>query len=269
MYQLVNKKFRKCHDYEFESFKDFYNICNLLTYKLNGQYSIGVVCDDYEEIKEFMAKESRYFMFSINVYTSESILNYIGMRDPKARIAMSKSYFEIFKDLITERSLLFESVSLVSLIYSSISHEIVDMQEVLDSLLIKYGTNRVITEKDVSEIVIINKMTFPRQVLLAYLKMDRFRENKLKRCLVDMGNTIALGAMVKGINQLLKDKIRYYQTGEGNWVVRTLDIRNIILMYRVLVLERHGVNDCELLLKLYERGTTCNVIVYGQEVTLY
>ena len=99
--------------------------------------------------------------------------------------------------------------------------------------------------------------------------MDRFRGSRLHKCLSDMGNDITLGAMVKGVGQLLKDKILYYQTGEGNGIIKALDIKNLVLMYRVLVLERHGVNDCELLLKLYERGTTCNAIVYGQEVTLY
>lgn len=257
------------HDYQFETFKDFYEVCGQLTYKLDGRYSVGIVTDDVGAIKEFLGIELKYSYFLISIYTSDSVLEYIAMYKSGVNVAENVSYFDIFKQLISEKRLLFESIKLVNLLYSSIGHTIGEMQETLDSLLVQYGTDHVITEKDVSSIVVLTNIMYPRQVLIAYLQMDRYRKSKFRKCINDVGNDVMLGAMVKGVTQLLKDKILFYKTGEGNWITKTLDFRNIILMYRVLVVERHRVNDCELLLELYERGLSCNAIVYGEEITLY
>lgn len=259
MYKLVpNKKgaINFEHDYMFKDFNSFYQIANVITVPLVGKYSIGVTTDDVQAIKEFIAIESKYSALWVSIYVAENIIDNMTAYDVNLSVAERVKPFDVFKQLVHKRELLFEK-KLMLTAYMSIEHTDEAMGQFVEELYQKFGSHNLITERMLSEIVILNKVVYPRTVLIEYLMLDRWREYKLRKCLDTVGNDVALGACIKNIKNLFNEKVSYYKTGKANNLVKVLSARRINLMYRVLVSERCGMTDLSILLKLYERGLSC------------
>lgn len=73
--------------------------------------------------------------------------------------------------------------------------------------------------------------------------------------------------MVKTITSMVEQKQVYYRTAKSNWILDKIDTFNLILMYRVLVVERGRIRDITLLLELYERGLSSYDTVFEEEDT--
>lgn len=257
MYRLIVAKKKQAmggYDYTFEGFQPFYQIASLLTVPLKGKYAISVKSDSIEEVRGFIKDEATYASLMVDIYIPEAIFDYIAMRDASVKLAETVSPYTVFKELIQQRSILFDSKRTINILYNSIPHEYEDMCDALDSIIAEFGEKATITETKLSTMFVLNKMIYPRQVTLAYLWLERWRASKLKNCLECMGSDVLLGAMVKNIKSFMQQKLEYYQTGKANGVVQNIDMRNLLIMYRIFVLERGGMNDVELLLDLYERG---------------
>lgn len=95
---------------------------------------------------------------------------------------------------------------------------------------------------------------YPRTVLLSYLELDRYRTQKLEKCQKEMNNEVIIGAMVNNIKKFVKEKNIYFKTGKCSNLIKSINTDNLNIMYRVLVVERNGLNDINILLSLYERG---------------
>lgn len=259
MYQLIlEKSASKDYDYLFDKFSSFYPIANLITYPLRGQYKIGVKSDSVEDIQTFMQNAEAYSALMIDVLVQQSILDYLTMYNSDAVVATTAKPFDTFKELLSQRNILLDK-SLISLLYSSISHDYAEMSATLDLIVNKLGSHVLITEKMLSTVIVLNKAVYPREVLLAYLRMDRHRTKKLQDCLTYFGNDVTVGAMVKNLKAIIKDKRVYLHTGKGNGIIRNLNSVNILLMYRILNFRR-GLNDVVLLMDLYERGIYDDII---------
>lgn len=259
MYKLVpakKKQSTEIYHYVFDGFKVFYSIACGLTVPLKGKYYICVKSDNVNEILEFISNEGVYSYLMVDIITQQNIIDFITMRDQHVNTAENVSPYHIFKELIKQRELLFDSVKTIDVLYGSIEHSEEDMVKALDLLVSEIGVKTMITEDLLGKYFILNKVVYPRQVLTAYLKMTRWRESKLEKCLSVFGNDVMLGSFVKTLKTLVKDKAVYYRTGKDNYLIRDVDIRNILMMYRIFVVERYGMNDIHLLLDYYERGVT-------------
>ena len=182
------------------------------------------------------------------------------MYDTDIIVSDKVSYYQMFKELLSKRDILIDKQAL-NVLYSSVEHTHEDLSKTVDVLYDNFGSNNNITEKMLSELFVLNKIVYPRQVLIAYLRLDRWRSVKLRTCLESMDNDVVLGAMIKNIKALFDSKVVYFKTGKANELVKSLNTFNINLMYRVLVLERNGMKDVKLLLSMYERGLSCNDII--------
>ena len=252
----------KKYDYVFKDFSTFYEVADLLTISLFGKYEICVQTDVVKDIQAFLKQENKYSHLMVTVLTCDSVIEFLLAYHPNLRIQENVKPYDIYLQLLTERHLLLEKKSM-RILYNSIGHTEKEMVFALDSLLQEYGERVLITEAMLSELFILNKITYPRSVLIAYLQMERWRESKLKKCLVDVGNEVTLGAMIKNIKSLVNEKIIYLKTGQGNWLAKSIPTQNLLLMYKVLVTERCSLDDVTLLLMLYEKG--CTVYDYIRE----
>lgn len=266
MYTILLKKGKQQSDitgfdYAFKKFELFYTIVENLNVKLNGRYKIKVDDDNIEQVLKFIDRESEFSNLSVFIYLPETSLEYVQKARPSANFQGVVKMIDIFKTLVKEYGLLFAKGVMYTL-YNSIPHEIVDMEEAVKTLQKEYGTGVEITEQMVSKHFIINKVIYPRTVLLSYLSMNRWRQSKLCKSVEMLGNDLVLGAMVKNVKQFMEDKVTYYKTGRTTPLVRSIDTQNLQQMYRILVTERYGINDVFLLMNMYERGLSFYDLVF-------
>ena len=244
------------HDFVFTDFDGFYKVANSLTVKLTGKWSVGIKPKNLDDVKDFIAHEDKYSHIIISIYLPQSQVDYLTMRNTNINTKESVKPFDMFKDMCSKRNLLFAK-NVIHTLYNSIEHDVDSMEYACNLLYHNFGSYNVITEKMIAQYFIINKVVYPRSVMLDYLWLGRWRESKLKRCLSDVGNDVLLHAMINNIKKMFDAKVTYFKTGNANNLVKSINTKRLNLMYRVFVIERNNLKDVSLLLKLYERGMSC------------
>ena len=256
MYQIIPMRKGSISDdldFIFADFKSFYEVANSITVKFESKYKVGIKSDNYKDIKEFITKADNYSHLSVFLYIPPELVDYISLYNSDANVASEIRPIDTLKELASKESLLFAK-GVIYKLYNSILHDNDSLEEAIQILLKEFGRQNEITEQMLSTVFAVNNLVYPRQVLLAYLWMDRYRESKLKSCLSYFGNDICIGAMIKNLNQLMQDKAKLYSTGTGSQLVKTISSTNLLQMYKVLVIERKKFSDITILLHLYEKG---------------
>lgn len=263
MYTIIaEKKSQKIldADYIFKDFESFYELAKVITVPLVGMFNICIQSDKVKDIQEFVKVADRYAYMNIRIYAAKSTIDYISMYNPSLVIEDSRSAFDVFKELVEREQLLFAK-GMMNVLYSSIEHDYETMDSVVKQLHEEFGAQVTITEQMLSKHYILNKTVYPRSVVIAYLRCDRWRKFKLKQCLEEVGNDIAVGAVVKNIKLLFNEKVKYFKSGNGSNLIKSIDTQRLLLMYRIFVIDRNGLDDLSLLLELYERGISVYDIV--------
>ncbi len=258
MYAIVPEKKPKdiiSYDYVFESLKAFYEIASAISLPLVGRYNICVITDDAKAVQEFVKNADKYNDLCIDIYMPEVSVDYLTSYNTRLPVKNKMKMFDIFKELIMKYNLLIDKKA-VSVLYSAIEHTYEEMDTALKHIKDEYGSYNRITESMITRLFVVNKITYPRNVLISYLLMERYRRSKLEQCIKNVGENIALRACIKNVKILFNEKVTYYQTGNGSKLIRMIDSRRLNLMYRVLVTERNNLNDLSMLLEFYERGMT-------------
>ena len=256
MYYL-HKKTRNSNlpefSYIFKDFNEFYELANVIEVPLIGTCYILIKTDDYEEVLNFIkrAEDFRYLVVYIEV--SESLLKYIALREPCASYLSDVDNFEVFKELITKHEILFDAKCLRPLYYA-IPHNYEDMDIALQEIKSAYPDARTITLEHISRLFPIDTYVYPRQVLISYLRMDRWRKARLNKCLETFGNDLCYYAMRKTLRNLLKEKISYLKTGDASKWVKMLPTENIVKMMLALDYNHGKFRDVYTILNLYEKG---------------
>ena len=242
--------------YMFKKFKDFYDIAALLEVPLSGSYFINIKSDSYEDIMQFLKREQEFKHLVVYVEISETLLDYILLRKPNITLLDSKSNFEVFTELVTKHSILFQKGCL-QVMYNAIGHSYQEMDEALKIIKNTYGEKEV-TKDDISKLFVVDEFVYPRTVCIDYLLMSRYRRSRLKKCLEYFGNDLVFYAIRKNAIKFLEEKIKYLKTGKGNGLIKILDANNIIRMVNTLEYNNPGFKDIFILLDLYEKGVTVN-----------
>lgn len=250
--------------YSFGKFEDFYQVAKVLEVPVIGNYNIRIKSDSYNDIIEFIRQSDSYNTLIVYIEISESLLNYISLQLPNVSLLSSQSNYEVFTELITKYKILFNK-GCIRLMYSAIEHTYTEMSEALE-LLQKTYPNQTITEKELSELFVVDNIIYPRNVCIMYLRLDRWRESKLRKCVEYFGNDLVFYSIRKNVNQFLKDKTKYLKTGKGSGIIKMLPTNNIVRMFYAVNSGRRGFKDIVTIMKLYEKGLVIND--YLQERTI-
>ena len=243
--------------YTFGSFDDFYEVAKLLEVPVVGSYYIRVKTDSYSDIMNFIEVSDSYSTLVVYVEISETLLNYILLQKPNASMLESKSNYAVFEELISNYGILFDK-GCVDILYYAIGHTYSEMNEALDLILQTYPDRRLIGKKELEGLFVIDTLTYPRSVLIQYLRMDRGRERSLKKSLDYFGNDLVFYSMRKNAVKLLEDKINYLSSGIGSKFIKSLPTGNIVKMVNCLQYSNPKFKDIKTILALYEKGETIN-----------
>ena len=238
--------------YNFNNFRDFYNIAPTLTRTIRGKYNIKVKSDSLSDVKEFIDNEHQYSHLDVYIEVSDTLLDLVQLSKPGARKLSAQDNYEIWKELISKFKLLFDT-RCADMLYWSTEHTYDKMYSTLSTLSKAYGY-KTITRSMIEKYFILDETVFPRNVCISYIRMDRFRKGKLTKCLASFGNDIVFYAIRKNTRKLLESKLNYLKTGKGSDLIKTLSLDNIIKLNYAFESCPQGIRDVYIILNLYEKG---------------
>ena len=246
-------------NFSFRNLDDFREIVKSLTYTFTGPYTIKMKELSKEDIIELVKTSDMYEHVNIYIEVNESLLKYIKGYYPSVKTIDSVSYYELYEKLISKYNLLLEPGGL-KFLYSVIEKDYDAMEEFISALKAEYGNNPV-SIKTLKDNYILEDYTYPRTALISYLRMERWRESRLKKSIKQFGNNLVLYSMRKNIRKIFDDKLTYLTTGDGAGYIKYIPTNNIIAMLNALDYSRGTFKDIFLILKLYEKGLTINDIL--------
>lgn len=255
------------YDYVFKTFDEFYKVVKYLYVPLVGVYQVAVITVDTASVIDFIENEADYSHLSVNILMEEQAMQAVENVKPESHFEEGINYYEVFKQMITQRGLLFDRYMIYKL-YRSIDHDTITMMSVLDKLLEVYGTNTVLTEDKISEYYPLNDVIYPGQVLDRFLELYKYRWGLLERCQKQISNDVLVGAIVKELKKRVEAKAEYFKSGQTNKRTKEMNTRNLLIAYRVFVSERSGINDAFMLFKFYESGVSALQIKGGKNVNI-
>lgn len=271
MYYLYKKSKRvqlpEFH-YRFKDFEEFYDLTTFVRVSIFGAYYINIVSDDYASIVNFIESSDSYKDMFVYIEVNESLLKYIQLAKPGVSLLTGQSNYEMFKDLIGKHGILFEK-NVFDKLYYAIGHSYEEMEEALILIKDTYPTEKQISLDHINKLFVIDTLTYPRSVLIMYLRLDRGRERNLEKSVEYFGNDIVLYSMRKTLRKFLKEKIAYIKSGNGSYLIKTIPITNLMNMLRVLDYERMGFMEIKTIMQLYEKGVSTYDFVHGESNSCY
>lgn len=245
--------------YVFKKVEDFYNVVEVLTIPIVGNYFIQIKTEKYDEVVRIINDSENFKHLIIYIELSETLLDYVRLYIPNVNILDSKSNFEVFKELIQKYEILFDK-DCISILYSAVNHTYADMDEALELVKRSYGKN-LVTKEMISKLFIVDDLVYPRRVCIAYLFMYRGRNGLLKKCIEQFGNDLTMYAIRKTSRLLIKEKIKYLKTGKGNNLIKKINTLNLVKLCNAIDYSRNGFKDITTILNLYEKGMNVNDII--------
>lgn len=252
-------------DYIFKKIEEFEQVVPYLYLPLSGVYRVALVTTNIDNVLDIIQNEQKYSNLALTIFMEEQAMDKVASYVPEANFEQSINTYQMFVDLVAERHLLFER-HLLYKVYRSIDHNLIEMMNVLDEIVMKFGSEIEITEKQVSTIIAINDIVYPRQVIMKFIEMDIYRWRLYNKCIKQLGNDIMIGSFVKSLKDFVKAKTRYLKTGQGNKYIREMNTSNLAIAYRIFVTERVSINDSYILLKLYENGVSEKDLLGGKGI---
>ena len=250
------------YDYLVSSLAELEELMKVIYKPIFGLYKVGLSLHELRDIKFLLNNKEKYSHLDIYLTLTEKMYKDLSLAMPHAIKEDRGSIFDYLMDGISKRNLLIQK-SAVYTLYNSISKSYEEIDDTLDLLEKKFGPFMSISEKDLSKYVILNKITYPRTVLIDYINLNPYRKQKLQKCLTDISPDIVLAAMIKNVKKLHEQKSKYLVKGLGNKFIRDLNTRNLNMMYYVLCcMKPYYLNDITVLLEIYERGISYNDLFF-------
>lgn len=256
MYYVYNRSGKLAlprFNYTLNSFETFYELSGVLTKPLVGRYIIRIQTKNPIDVINFIRVNENYKHLDIYIEVDTDILNYISLHVPGVSKLDSKNNYEVWTELITEFNILFEA-GCAKRLYYAIPKDYDSMYESLRLIKQEYG-NKEVKLVDIEKLFMLENITYPRQVCIQYLLLARWRRKTLEKALNVFGNDLTFYSIRKHARQMLKDKISYLKTGQGNELIKKIPVYNIVRLLTVLEYKNSNkFKDISVLLTLYERG---------------
>lgn len=235
-----------------------------ITLPLFGVYKVGIKSNSIDGYFTFLRAADKFKQVNIYVIMDEEVISYIVAVRPDTNVGKDRSPYIVLQELIQGRGILFDKYQ-ISRLYSAVGHEVSDMVEALDEIQSEYPKGTLITKERLDKLFLIEDIVYPRNVLVAFLKMDRNRYKLLSMCEKSMDANVIVGATVKQIKNLVAEKAKYFVTGECSHTVKVVNTQNLLLLYKIFITERGGINDPFTLYKLYEGGVSALDVREGEK----
>lgn len=229
---------------------------NVLTMKLSGKYKIAIVTNDMSSIEYFLKIQDRFKHLILDIIVEDEVIDTLLLNvDNDINVDRNRSPWSLFEELCTERNLLFEK-NLMSKVYNSIPHNLEDMELILN-IIQKEFHNKKIIRKELEQILVLNDIVYPRQVLIDFLNLNKKRWDTLRRCRLHLTDNVIIGAIINNIKSIYQEKMNYLLSGIGERRIQVINTNNLLLLYRCFILERDRCNSLDLIFYGYEKGKSC------------
>lgn len=246
--------------YNLDNVDELFDLLGVLTKPLIGELNVSIKLKSYGDVVRVINAEQRYGDINLYVIVDESLYNYTLRYKPGIRSIDEKSSYDMLKDLISEYNILLDT-NCLKLLYYSIDHSYAEMKEAVQTIKDHFKDKHTVTKQDLEELFDLNGTLYPRNVLMMYLTMNKWRNTYLQKVLELYGNDITYGAMYKNIKKIFQAKFQYYKTGDGPNYIKKIPLQNVARMYDVFIQNERNFNDITTILNLYEQGGTLNDIV--------
>lgn len=267
MYYLYNskdkKKVSKC-DYSFKDMKEFYEISKVLTHKLTGPYVIQIKGTNYKDVEEFIKNSDNYKHLIVYIELQPEMYEYLQARQPNASVLNQENIYDTWVELVQRYNLVLAKGCLKRLFFS-IKHDYDAMSEAVLELKREYGDAEIDMDM-IKQVISIDDIVYPRNVLISYVRMERSRKTKLALCLNNFDKGLVYHSMKKNCIKLLEQKNVYYKTGKGSDLIKTIPYENLLKLYYAFLTNSRYYYDIELLLRLYEKGEYLNDFVQKETI---
>lgn len=255
-------------DYVFKSFDEFYDVTCYIKYPLFGVYKIAIITNIVDDTIKFVDNEDSYFHLDISIFMEDAQIEHVMSVRPELKTEESSGAYDIWKNMIGERELLFDKYMTYKL-YQSIEHDTTSMVEAIDLVKHEYPeSGELITEDKLRKLFVLDDTIYPRQVLMKFLGMERNRWKLLKMCMKQIDSGVITGATSNNIKKLLVAKATYLKTGEGIEYIKRIPTRNLLTAYKTFCTKRFGFDDPYVLYVLYENGLSVEEVRGGANVSI-
>lgn len=256
------------YDYVVSSMEELDERMKSIYKPIIGVYNIGLTLTSLVDIKFILNNKGRYNHLNLDILLSSGTYRKLSLAMPDLVADEKRSFWDYMQEGISKRNLLIDRKT-VSIMYSSIGKSYEEIDDILDVLYKEFGAFMKIDSKDLSKHLVLTNIVYPRTVLISYINLHRWRDSQLKRCLDDISPEIVVASMVKTTKKLHEQKIKYLNSGIGTKFIRTLNTKNLNLMYRTLVTNKpYHLNDITILLEIYERGINIDEEMLGISIDI-
>lgn len=243
------------YSYIVESLSDFYELVEVISVPIKGKYNILLYSNDAPGLLNLYKVSDSYKHMNITVAIKDkNVISKLKLSLPNAEIGTQHSLYEQMLELVKQKNLVIETTAL-SKLYGSVNTSFEEIEDALNKLEEAYGKYNLISVSDLAKIIVIREVTYPRQVMMAYLRQERYRTNTLTKSIKDFGDKMVFYAIRKNIDKIREEKLEFIRSGKGSKSIANIPLNNIMLMYYIFVINGLGLpKDPTIALYAYEKG---------------
>lgn len=227
-------------DYVFDKMEHFLPLLDVLTPKFSGRWSIVLVDIKLREVKQIVDSIMLPDYIDLTIMLSKAKLDAVTLDYPNLA-PKAQSVKDTYLGMITNLKHLIDKKAMWNL-YKAIGPHVGLLQEALDKLDAECA-GTTITDKQVRQTYLVQHRVYASDVLIAFLRKDRYRWNKYTTLVNDLGEDYAYNALYKQARTLLLDKQKYLTNNDTkNRAVEDVDAPLICYTYVLFANSRSSKN---------------------------
>ena len=239
-------------DYVVHSVDELWSIVYCLTPKFNGEWDIILLNPTIVEAKSLLDMNEFPNYVNCKILLQRVKLDQVAMEFPSA-YRKQKTKYERYQDLIASLTHLIDKDAM-KILYKNNNGDL----DTISDLLMKLDATcegDIITVSSVKKVCHSKPITYASDVVISFLRKDRFRWNKYKTLVSNLGEKYAYYAIFKQIRLLLKTKNDYLNNKDiKNFAIENIDAPFICYAYTLFMNNNNWRNLYAIMWALDNRG---------------